>query len=155
GKPAAAEAGQKLFVRYCASCHGPKAEGTGNVPALTTGAAQRAADGELFWYITNGDTKNGMPSWSFLPEEQRWQVITYVKSLKNAGPKRAAAASPEWSTPDASASSNAPPPRAPFTDYRFEKPGLAHKITLADLPEPFETPSSGNGPKIAPRPEGA
>jgi mono/diheme cytochrome c family protein len=25
--------------------------------------------------------KNGMPSWSRLPEQQRWQIVSYVKSL--------------------------------------------------------------------------
>ena len=31
---------------------------------------------------------------------------------------------------------NAPAPRPPFTDYRFEKPGTIRKITLEDLARP-------------------
>ena len=49
----------------------------------------------------------------------------------------------------------APPPKPPFTDYRFEKPGQIHKITLKDLPAPFDTPSASNGPTIVPRPHNA
>src|SRR5271168_4603671 len=49
----------------------------------------------------------------------------------------------------------APPPKPPFTDYRFEKPGQIHKITLKDLPAPFDTPSASNGPTIIPRPHNA
>ena len=46
-------------------------------------------------------------------------------------------------------------PKPPFTDYRFEKPGQIHKITLKDLPAPFDTPSASNGPTIVPRPRDA
>jgi glucose/arabinose dehydrogenase len=50
---------------------------------------------------------------------------------------------------------NAPAPKAPFTDYRFEKPGQVRKITVEDLPPPFATSSAANGPKLVARPEGA
>jgi mono/diheme cytochrome c family protein len=59
------------YVSRCGACHGPNGEGTGNIPALATGKAQNASDGELFWYITKGDLNNGMPPWASLPEEQR------------------------------------------------------------------------------------
>jgi glucose/arabinose dehydrogenase len=42
-----------------------------------------------------------------------------------------------------------------FTDYTKEAPGVRRKITVADLPKPFATPSAGNGPDVVPRPEGA
>jgi glucose/arabinose dehydrogenase len=45
--------------------------------------------------------------------------------------------------------------QAAFTDYRSEKPGLRHKITVADLPKPFATESAGNGPTLVPRPKDA
>lgn len=48
--------------------------------------------------------------------------------------------------------SNAPPPQAPFTDYRFEKPGTTHHITAKDLPAPFATQSAVNGARIVDRP---
>ena len=42
-----------------------------------------------------------------------------------------------------------------FTDYHGVKPGTFRKITVADLPTPFATASSGNGPQIEPQPKGA
>lgn len=55
--------------------------------------------------------------------------------------------------PTSAAKLNAPPPKAPFTDFRYEKPGTILKITLNDLPAPFATPSAGNGPKLVARPD--
>jgi glucose/arabinose dehydrogenase len=48
-------------------------------------------------------------------------------------------------------------PRAtsPFIDYRDERPGAVHKITVQDLPEPYATKSSGNFPQLVRRPENA
>src|SRR5271167_4112886 len=47
---------------------------------------------------------------------------------------------------------NAASPQAPFTDYRYEKPGVVHKITAKDLPAPFATKSAVNGPNLVDRP---
>ncbi len=46
-----------------------------------------------------------------------------------------------------------PPPNAPFTDYRYEKPGTSHKITPQDLPAPYATKSAANGPTVVDRPK--
>ena len=43
--------------------------------------------------------------------------------------------------------------QAAFTNYQQEKPGVARKITLADLPQPFATKSVDNGANIVPRPD--
>jgi glucose/arabinose dehydrogenase len=153
GKHAAAQAGANLFARHCASCHGPTGGGTGNIPALAKGPTQSAADGAIFWFITQGDPNNGMPSWANLSEQQRWQVITYLKALGGANPpspKTKASAAPATSSADTAA-----PPNAPFTDYRFENPGTVRKITVQDLPQPFATKSANNGPKVVARPSDA
>ena len=139
-------AGQ-LYQRYCASCHGVSGQGSGNIPSLTTVAVKSASLGELFWFISNGDPSNGMPSWKQLHETQRWQIATYLKTSNPFGPVAPTTADAEPS------SEAAPPPKPPFTDYRFEKPGEIHKITLKDLPAPFDTPSASNGPTIIPRPQ--
>jgi glucose/arabinose dehydrogenase/mono/diheme cytochrome c family protein len=142
-----------VYQLRCAACHGQNGEGSGNIAALATGRTQSASDGELFWYITKGDVNNGMPSWESLPEQQRWQIVNYLRVLGSSKP-----GSPrvQLSADEAvSAGVNAPPPKAPFTDYRFEKPGKARKITVEDLPNPLATSSSGNGPKLVPRPENA
>ncbi len=48
-----------------------------------------------------------------------------------------------------------PPPTAPFTDYRYERPGTIHKITPQDLPAPYTTKSAANGPNVVDRPKSA
>ncbi len=48
-----------------------------------------------------------------------------------------------------------PPPPAPFFDYRLERPGASHKITVADLPPPRAAESVDNGPSLVPRPKNA
>lgn len=161
GRVAAVQAGQDLFAK-CATCHGPKGEGTGNVPALNGHSTQSASDGEIFWYISKGDIDNGMPSWSSLSEKQRWQIVAYVKTLGHpsavhttASAARTPAPNPTPAPAAAVDATNAPPPPAPFTDYRFEKPEVTRKIATSDLPAPFATASAGNGPAIVPRPENA
>jgi glucose/arabinose dehydrogenase len=51
--------------------------------------------------------------------------------------------------------SSAPAPKAPFTDYRYEKPGTSRKITPQDLPAPYATKSATNGPSVTSRPKDA
>jgi len=38
----------------------------------------------LFWKMTNGNPDRGMPSFSKLPELQRWQIVLYLRTLKPA-----------------------------------------------------------------------
>jgi mono/diheme cytochrome c family protein len=81
--PHAIRAGRKLFERYCAGCHGEDLRGRGKAPALDAGLVQAVPPGDLFWFITNGDLWRGMPSWSRLPEAQRWQIVTYLKTVSS------------------------------------------------------------------------
>jgi glucose/arabinose dehydrogenase len=48
-----------------------------------------------------------------------------------------------------------PRAKAPFIDYRDERPGAVHKITVQDLPEPYATKSVGNFPQLVARPDSA
>ena len=148
-----AVAGQSYTRRRCASCHGATAQGTGNIPSLASGATQAAKPGEIFWFITHGDIANGMPAWDTLPEQQRWQIVTYLKYLKSPGAAQLAAAGNGAS--QSTAALHAPPPKPPFTDFRYEKPGTVRKITVQDLPAPFATPSAGNGPTVVPGRKGS
>ncbi|HWM70999.1 MAG TPA: cytochrome c [Steroidobacteraceae bacterium] len=113
GQAPAARAGSELYAVYCAACHGRGAEGTGTVPALAHGPVQNVADGEVFWFITKGSISGAMPSWASLPEQQRWQLVTYVKTLVTA-PNVAAA---PVAAPTAAISAPLAPP--PFTDFRL------------------------------------
>ena len=151
GQAAAAQAGKRLYARNCLSCHGKTGKGTGNVPSLVGGKLDSVTPGEVFWFITRGDKDNGMPSWASLPASQRWQVVTYVKSMGASQPEQEASAA---APPDPGGSTlKAPPPTPPFTDFRYEKPGTVRKITASDLPQPYATRSADNGPSLVARPD--
>jgi mono/diheme cytochrome c family protein len=72
--------GEKLFQQHCAKCHGTSAEGKKG-PGLASSTIRNAKPGELEWLLRNGSLKNGMPSWSRLPEQQRWQLVAYLHTL--------------------------------------------------------------------------
>ena len=78
----AVAAGAKLFRQNCSSCHGSEATGVKNRPNLHSDRIRVATPGELEWLLKNGSMKNGMPPWSKLPEQQRWQLVTFLKSLQ-------------------------------------------------------------------------
>jgi glucose/arabinose dehydrogenase len=152
GQSAAIAAGAKLYATRCASCHGANGQGTGNIPAISSGATQTVPDGEVFWFITTGSPSNGMPSWSALSTEECWQLVTFVKSLKNSPNANNANSATAPYTPT---KTNAPLPQPPFTDFRVEEPGTVREITVQDLPAPYATDSANNGPHVVARPEGA
>jgi cytochrome c oxidase cbb3-type subunit 2 len=77
----AVSAGKILFEQHCAECHGETALGGKKAPSLRAVEIQNAAPGAVFWILTNGVVRRGMPVWSKLPEPQRWQLVTYIKSL--------------------------------------------------------------------------
>jgi mono/diheme cytochrome c family protein len=79
--PEAPMAGRKLFELHCAECHGDGAEGGHHAPSLRAPEVQQAPPGAIFWILTNGIVWHGMPVWSKLPEPQRWQLVSYIKSL--------------------------------------------------------------------------
>lgn len=80
GNAAAAANGKKLYAQDCAQCHGNNLQGMGPAPALDTPAVRSAKPGELFWFITTGKLSSGMPSWSQVPKQQRWQLVTFLES---------------------------------------------------------------------------
>jgi mono/diheme cytochrome c family protein len=85
GQPQAIQAGSLLFADHCAQCHGDTAEGTKKRPSLRTPRVQsQATEGDLHWLLANGNLRRGMPSWSKLPDQQLWQVIAFLRSLKAA-----------------------------------------------------------------------
>ena len=81
GNAEATEAGRNLFVNNCAKCHGENAQGKGSRPSLRSQRIQGATDGEIAWIVKNGNPYKGMPSWGGLPEQERWQIIAYLRSL--------------------------------------------------------------------------
>lgn len=95
GDAAALAAGQTIFNTNCMTCHGAQGQGDGPTSvALNPKPANLAdrqmmdmlSDGYLFWRVSEGGAmapfNSAMPSWkAALSEEQRWQVISYVRSL--------------------------------------------------------------------------
>lgn len=82
-------AGKKWYAKECLSCHGKKGEGDGpnahtlekSPGDLTSAKVQDQTDGELFWKITTG--RKPMPSAKkALTEEQRWQVVNYMRTFE-------------------------------------------------------------------------
>ena len=85
---AAAAAGKPHYAAKCAGCHGDTGQGDGPAAAaltppptnLTKGDAAADPDGEFFLAVKNG--KGKMAPIKGLTDEQIWQVVAYVRSLK-------------------------------------------------------------------------
>ena len=82
GQPDAVAAGEKLYRQKCADCHGGDAKGIGNAANLRMPDVQNATPGELAWFLRNGNIAHGMPPWAGIPVERRWQIVTYLKTLR-------------------------------------------------------------------------
>jgi mono/diheme cytochrome c family protein len=80
-RPTAAAGGQKLYGQRCSTCHGADGQGTSRAPDLMAPDVQAQTDGTLFWKIGSGNTHGGMPSFSFLPDTQRWQLVLHLRVL--------------------------------------------------------------------------
>ena len=80
---------KKLVETNCASCHGTSGHGDGPAAAAlpppkpanwTAANVQKQTDGEIFWKISNG--RGAMPPWKHLPENERWALVNYIRTLK-------------------------------------------------------------------------
>ena len=76
----AAADGRKLFMQSCAQCHGSNLQGRNLGPSLDSPGLKSAKPGEVFWFITNGSVNRGMPAWSQLSKQQRWQIVSFLES---------------------------------------------------------------------------
>ncbi len=81
-------AGKIIYINSCKSCHGTKGKGDGpkseeldvNPKDFTKDQFQKQTDGSIFWKVTEG--RKPMPSFKKeMTDEQRWQVINYVRTL--------------------------------------------------------------------------
>lgn len=82
--------GKNSYNIECARCHGETGKGNGPAvvrldkvlpPDLTNDEVQNQSDGELYWKISEG--RRPMPyKKKALTDDQRWDVINYLRSLK-------------------------------------------------------------------------
>jgi mono/diheme cytochrome c family protein len=93
GNPVAADeqsiaAGHAFYRKECASCHGAKGKGDGvgakdlsvEPTDLSDPSMWNQSDGELFWKITYG--RKPMPAFAKrFNDDQRWQIINYIRTL--------------------------------------------------------------------------
>ena len=83
GKANAVSSGAALYKDHCLQCHGTDVMGDGKkTPSLITESVRSATDGDLEWFLRQGDLLHGMPSWSSLPTAHRWQIIAYLRSVQ-------------------------------------------------------------------------
>jgi cytochrome c oxidase cbb3-type subunit 2 len=91
--PEARQAGGAIYAANCAICHGAEADGRGQrregmnpPPANLTLPpwSDAATAGRTFLAIRNGVPRTAMPPWPMLSDQQIWQLVAYITSLKKA-----------------------------------------------------------------------
>jgi len=149
------EKGKALYQIYCLVCHGEAGKGDGpiaaKIPTPPSYQSERLLGyppGRIFHVITMGANK--MPSYAAqLAPEERWQVITYVRSqlqgLPEAAPGTGSAAdtTPDPASPSAPAAGSTPPPAR-------SAPSPASGATPPPAPGAAPPPASGSTSPPAP-----
>lgn len=86
------EEGKRLYSIYCTHCHGVSGMGDGLVsqklpgppPAYSSPQLKTLSEGKMFHSITYGKNLMG-PHASQLESDQRWKIISFIKTLQNPG----------------------------------------------------------------------
>jgi hypothetical protein len=171
-----ANAGKTFFRQQCALCHSaePNDNGGAQGPSLSGVIGRQAAtgagfsyskalkDSKLTWDAVNLDHFLASPttvvpgSAMVIPvprQADRENVVAYFTALKDGTFKEAAPRGfgpPPGGPPPAAA---VPPKGTP--DWKNDAPGRMHRIDVAKLPAPFDTPSANNFPRFIDKPAGA
>ncbi|MCZ6463153.1 MAG: cytochrome c [Proteobacteria bacterium] len=90
--------GERLYARYCVTCHGPQGAGDGPVAGAPFGkgpfglvlpiggpmsVARNLTDGHIYTTISIG--RGRMPNYNRIPPEWRWDVVNYIRELNGRG----------------------------------------------------------------------
>jgi cytochrome c oxidase cbb3-type subunit 2 len=94
-----ASRGKQLYRRYCVGCHGRWGDGrgenaqwidpkprdfvTGTFKCRSTPTGALPTDEDLYKSVTRGFVNSNMPSWLALTEQQRADLVAYVKSFSS------------------------------------------------------------------------
>jgi glucose/arabinose dehydrogenase/cytochrome c2 len=172
-----ANAGKALFRAQCALCHSAESGDNGGAqgPNLNGVFGRHSASNPGFGYTAalkaSGLTWDAATLNRFLTspttvvpgsamvvpvanDTERGNLIAYFQAVKQGTFKEVAAADGGF---------RGPPPAAPGTDkpvkgsddWKNDVPGRAHRINLAKLPAPYDTPSSAKFPQLVPKPANA
>jgi glucose/arabinose dehydrogenase/cytochrome c2 len=174
-----ANAGKAFFRQQCALCHsaepgdnggaqGPNLNGVFGRHAAANndfGYTQALKSSNMTWDAGSLDRFLSSPT-TVVPgsamviavpkEEDRANLIAYFQAVKEGTFKEAARQPPRGQR-----FAGGPPPGGPAAsatgeaDWKQDFPGRKHRIDLAHLPAPFETPSAANFPRIVPKPADA
>lgn len=84
-------AGEKLYATNCSTCHGAKGQGDGPAAMafnpkprnLQTEPFKAGTDADkVFATISKGLTGSNMPGFSQLNENDRWNLVFFIKSIR-------------------------------------------------------------------------
>ncbi|TAJ27215.1 MAG: cytochrome c [Nitrospirae bacterium] len=98
------EQGRMIYEARCAVCHGNQGRGDGpeapflspRPASLISAGTSAKSDADLLTVITNGKPRTAMPAWKdSLTEEQRRDVLAYIRTLVRFGPKPLTPAPPQ------------------------------------------------------------
>ena len=97
---ASLEHGREVYMRRCVGCHGKKGDGKGVAPGAvafnialprdftagvykfrTTPTGSVPLDTDIYRTITVGIRGTAMPPWFNLPENERWDVVHFIKTF--------------------------------------------------------------------------
>ncbi|MFH1647912.1 MAG: c-type cytochrome [Chloroflexota bacterium] len=118
-------AGKDIFRRSCQGCHGPAGAGIAAADFSTGDFSQKLETQPDFYYwkLSEGELRKGMPPFkSSLSDDERWQVLTYLRVIGETAPPEPGA------TPAAE-----PVPAGDFTLYLLapEKAESGQVLTLS------------------------
>jgi mono/diheme cytochrome c family protein len=145
--------GRMYYQINCAVCHGDRGMGDGpatryGVPGISivTDMTRSRTDGYLFGMIRNG--RGLMPSYNRIEEQDRWDVVNYLRGLQGAGGRSVAVgplAAPGV-TGDKLPGPSVLGPQRPAPFYRPPALNKPADTVGADTAAAHLTPITGGGP---------